>query len=422
MDTEDLKKRINAIVLFKLEGIKIGDVLHYAYEYKKNYLFFAKLLYHFLYKTMFWNNCFEVRGVPRTLFLFSASYRERTDMLKLVKKVASTINDHVIMISRRTKKPHANFLRHLPLIFVWNRQLKDIVEDWHDRWHYIDIVYGAYLDYQELMIYLNKKGYMIANLITLYDAHCVDSLFTQMFNRDGKVTATLQHGFFSAKYSEWAFRGSHSNVFIANSLFSLDEAKKCGVNIDKYKIAGLPSYIDINTVKQHKDTNVAILGVVLDGEPLHDYNVQMLNFIQKFCKGKEYDIFIKLHPTSSESDYKEVIDYSLKPKIYGKEISIIEFGKLIDIGIIRNSTALLEMYMQYIPTFVFYSSEMMIDVYESLTELRFNNDVELQDKIEQVKSELFQDTAKKYKEYFGGYDNIRKRYEKIFNALCYNER
>ena len=59
-------------------------------------------------------------------------------------------------------------------------------------------------------------------------------------------------------------------------------------------------------------------------------------------------MFLKLHPTSNQELYDDIIDSSVCERIYGRNISIIDFGKIIDIAILRNSTALLEMIEQFI--------------------------------------------------------------------------
>ena len=137
---------------------------------------------------------------------------------------------------------------------------------------------------------------------------------------------------------------------------------------------GLPSSINEVFDRKGKLDLVEKIGVIPEGESCFKDNVELILFVQEYCKKNNKRLLLKLHPTSNIDNYRDILDASICEAVYGKEIRILDFAKKIDIAIIRNSTGLLEMIEQMVPAFVFYSDQQELDVFKYVDSIRFKSE------------------------------------------------
>lgn len=415
---EELKCKLNQLSLQGVDGIKLGDMLHYPLlEQKFNRGGCMRIWGGILKKTLFFSNHFVVKGNPSTIFLFSNAYAARKDMLKVFNNVADLSENHLKMVGGRTKKIHFHFLKFVWYTALWNKELKNIIENNLQRWKYISVLYGAFIDYKEFEWKINKLGVDIKNEVSFSDVHWVDSFFTQKLNLEGIKTITLQHGTFGSQADPWPFKGTASKFFLCYGKFTMNEAKFAGGIKGTMIPVGLPAYINTNDNKRKLVCSDSVIGIILDGGNCHEDNIEMIQRLQEFCKKTNRKILLKYHPAVHMNTYDKIIDNNVIDGVYGKEISIVDFGKKIDIAIVRDSTCLFDLLQQWIPTYVFYSEGQKGRQYANFTKFRFETEEELESYLSKIGTEEYSKQLTEVREYFGIGDNTEERYKKAFQEL-----
>lgn len=408
---------LNTIYIQEFDGMKLGEMLYHTIPNELSNRSILGCCKFILNRTLLWQNEFEVKGNPKTLFLFSNSYSYRKDLLQTFDYVREISGNHIRMLGVSTKRLHIGYIRELGKLFIWNREIKKAVPSFVERLYVLRQLYGIYLDYKEYSHFVKKNGYSVDKLVTLCDVHAVDYYFTSKFNSEGKTTVTLQHGVFSSTANSRAYGLSQSKHFLANSQFAVDEAVLSGHGTMGLHAAGLPSFVGREVhIKRSEFANKKI-GAILEGEFCHEDNMRLISALQDFCKKNDKELYIKLHPVSDRNAYDDVIDNAFVKAVYGKEKGILEFAEIIDVAIVRNTTSLLELISQGIPSFIFVSEKQKMDVYKNAHMLRF----ETQDKLkEYLDAMISTDFAKKFdemKKYFGDGEHAEENYQRIFSEL-----
>jgi len=415
---EEIANKLNQLSLLEFEGVKIGDMLHYlliipAFQRMSYMHIWASLVK----RSIFFYNHFEVKGKPSTLFLFSNAYASRNDLLKTFNKVVELSENYLKMIGGKTKKTHFLFLRHIWRTLIWNKSLKEIFADKIERWQYVAVLYRIFMDYKEFEWKVNKLGLDIKNEVSLSDVHWVDSYFTQKMNHEGIKTITLQHGTFGSQADPWPYKGTASKFFLCFGEFTMNEAKFAGGIKGTMIPAGLPAYIGAGSRKREFNGPVSLMGIILDGGNCHEDNREMIQLMQNFCKKTNRKLLLKYHPAVQADKYNDIIDHDVVEGVYGKDISIADFGKMIDVGIVRDSTCLFDFLQQWIPTFVFRSEGQKGRQYVNLNRFCFETEEELESYLSIIGTEEYVTRLTEVREYFGIGDNTEERYKKAFREL-----
>lgn len=420
MLNRDDVEAINRISLDACNGIDCGDALFYPLLWRNNIKMGIKTKYtsiaRILKDSIFCYYNVLIRGNPQTLLLYSTSYI-RCDLLTNFQNVTSLVNNCLIMTPSKRKKFSFAMIKYLKVTLKWNSSLKKVIKSSSKRWYCISALYSSFLDYKYYEIISKDHQLSIDKLVTFCDVHVVDSFFTQKFNKQKKTSITLQHGTFSSTTNVWAFLGSHSNYFFAHGQFTLDEGKRVGYKNGKMIPVGLPSYAIDKHVSKPTHFNNYVVGVILDGEELRPDNIKTILFFQSFFKTRDKKLFIKFHPTSSVKNYTQYIDTSVVSKCYSKDISLVDFIEMIDIAIVCNSTALLELLEAWIPTFIFSNKKHKVDVYANAPDFRFESNEQLDQLISDVNRDTFSSRLEQTRDYFCAKGNTNDNYREAFHSM-----
>lgn len=416
MTCEEIRNELNNIRLYKIEKIKIGDLLYYPIKdsnNKRNIKDGIKDIACIFAKTMIRTSySYKVKDDAETILLFSSSYRDREDHRKAFHKVQGLINKCVIF---EAASYHMCFfgIKYIKLLIKWDKALSSVIKNWSERKAYLREIYQAYVDYEYIQNRISKLDTKIKNVITYCDVMPVDSFVTQMFNMRNITTITLQHGYFSLSQNSWPYSGSKSNIFLADSKASEDDAIEAGYK-GKIVVVGSPHQINLVEKNKKKKMNDDVIGVVFDSDVLAgNHNQEMINIIQEYCKKNKKKAYIKLHPSNDINKYIKEINSDVLLKIYKNEISIEEFAEIIDVAIISKSTVFKTMIKLGIPVALY--SKKGHSQFKNTEIIQFSDTKEFEDVLYRYKIE-FTDILNELNDYYNCKD-IEVLYTNFFKKL-----
>lgn len=416
MNKQNLVDKLNSLNLVCLNDVKIGDILYYPIHiYKrKTYSFysFLRTCAILLYRTIIKCNQFEIKGDGQNVFFLSeCDYRK--DQVDNFNNIFLVVDDYIKIIYQKKQGIHVKYLKYVYLYFRWFNEINKVVKCRKDTFEYTFYLYIAFIDSIEIQNELNYKN--IKRLTTCNDVSPTDSLIVQLYNKKNIETVTLQHGVFSLECNNWMLRGSHSGIYMAANKFTIHEANLIGYK-GKLISAGMTYSIPNECNQMPTQFFDKKICVFLEGEIMHDDNVQMMLALQDFCKNNDKEMIIKLHPTSFHKlpEYADLLDFKIVKRIICNEVSLQELSKQIDVAVIRNSTVLIQMLEFWVPSFIYYTDDQVIDVYKSAPcEFRFSSEKELIDKLDGIHKKEFMKKMIIQREFFfieNSKDNYRKFY------------
>jgi hypothetical protein len=410
MNINDYQQKINDIAFINCIDIKMGDVLHYYLKSEINIKDVCRAL-----KSVFFvdNYKFSVSGNPNILCLCSSDYNFRPEHKKAFNNVMALIDDKIVMMSE--KKIFSIFIiRNINFIIKWYKQLKKIEKDSKKRMYYSLKILSIYRTYQSWEKLLKEKKWNINSFLTYCDVMPVDNFFTQKFNMNKKNTITLQHGTFNIINNSWAYLGSKSKYFLAESQAAKNTAISVGYN-GKMIVVGSPHHL--NEIKKNINREKDSIGIVMNSpmQPVED-NIEMLKELLKYCEKNNKNMFVKLHPADDNSKYNNIL-LNKNVHIYGKEISIDDFCNMVEIVIVSSSTSFLTALRLNIPCFLFVRENHDINLFEKTDYLKFTNIEELENKIIKIGSDEYKNEVKLIREYLIGSSDLKKQYKNIIKSI-----
>lgn len=423
MDDINLKKireSLNTVEFTGCEGIRIGDILNYPAKFSSGYRFQNMLgaFRRIVMRTLFQSYDFERRGKGEILFLLSDDEMRPDHYVNFCKMVSVCSNSIEMKFSGKFGKMHLSYIKYLPLCFRWYSQMKTVQICVCHRWIYVAAMYAAYLAYQEQKEELARQGIRLKALVSWCDVMTADSFLTQMMNRKGIRTLTAQHGVYSSGFDDWLFQGSHSDGMLAANQYSVKEAEITGYTGKSFR-TGMPGSIGKPVMVMPEHFYGHTIGLFLDNEENHDANLEMLAFMVQFCEKSGRALYVKVHPSGTEmmSEYKKC-GYGLAvKKIYGTDITLDDFAKLIDVAVVRYSTCLIQMLELWIPAFSFYSDRYTRDAYKNVPfEIRFSTDEKLERLLEEICKDNYKVQLKQIRDYFyieHAYENYRNVFDRL---------
>lgn len=416
MDIQKIANNVNSIRFKKCESIYMGDILRYAYFTERGKRQFLSSIIHIL---LYMTHCkcqHKVIGNPTTVSLFSNSFSHRQDHRKPFESVTALVNDQIIITPSKRKLDLYN-LKYAFLPIVWMFQLRKVAGSISLHTAIVREMYKAFIDYTYITRTIKRGKYnSIVNFITYCDVTPVDTFCTQMFNKKGFNTVTLQHGSYYVKTNSFAYTGSRSKYFLAESPVALNDAIKCGYKGQVIAV-GSPHQIDLpqNTVSER--TNDSNIGIIMNGESIpRNENIDMLIAVQEYCKSTGRKSFVKFHPGNNPKDYEHLIDPTITTT-YGKEITIDDFGDLIDVAVVSRSTVFTTFLKERLPVFLFNSGRLGESEFPKTEFLEFSNAKELGEKIESMKTKEYADKLEKCCSLLFCEGDIRENYKKAFRQI-----
>lgn len=274
----------------------------------------------------------------------------------------------------------------------------------------------AYYDCNDVERYIRKNNLDIKFLVTYCDVMPVDCYFTQRFNSKGGASVTLQHGTFNTDTNSWAYLGSKSKYFLAESQAVIDSAKKVGYEGNMIAV-GSPHTIDSQNTCKPNAFKTETLGIIMNADmiPIEE-NIGMIKTVQEYCKAHRKKLFLKYHPANNRDTYSEIIDTDFT-KTYGTEISAEQFGEMVDVAIVSVSTVFNTMLMKWKPVLLFVRDGHDMMQFARTDDIKFLDSEQLSEKISFIDSPNYMKLMEKYRNYFlcsGKYeDNYRNAFKKI---------
>lgn len=332
---QQLQNSINLIEFFDCKDIKMGDVFHYSFKEKISDKEILNSIIRIIRNCFFNRIEYNIKGIPKTIMLYSSSYRERKEHFDAFNKVCLTLSDYVEFFPGKIKV--SSNIKSLKNCFIWGKQLKKTGIDWREKIYLVSVIQQAYCDYYIVEKTCKNNNFFIKNGVTLCDVMPIDSFFVQKWKSLGLRTITLQHGTFNVGH--YGYASSISDYFFAHSEFSVVCAVKSGLDRRKIVVVGAPQ--NINIERNYDDSNYKIIGVVLGGTILEKYDIQLLQMINVFAQKYGFKVYAKFHPGFPLKKYSESIEEYIDKEYYD-EISCYEFMKFVDFLVDDGSTVFIE--------------------------------------------------------------------------------
>ena len=413
---EIIKEELNAISFYKCHGINVGENLHYEFPEKYGFKQVVRSLLRAVYYSVFSFCNFTQVGEPKTIMLFSNSFRSRNDHKTAFENVAKLIDNQLIIMPSK-RKFNLSHLKDLFLPFIWVCQMKKTSATFSEK-----IVLStsqllrSYYDYDDVEKYISKNKLDIKYLVTYCDVMSVDCYFTHRFNKKDATTVTLQHGTFITSSNPWAYLGSKSRYFLAESQAAIDSAREIGYKGNMIAV-GSPHTIGSQTTCVPETFKSETLGIFMNTDMLPpEENIGMIKTVQEYCKAHGKKFLLKYHPANNRDIYSKIIDSDLV-KTYGKEVSAEQFGDMIDVAIISASTVFNTMLTKWKPALLYVREGHDIGQFNGTDEIKFSSSEQLAEKIDCIDSPEYKQLMEKYRNYFlcsGKYeDNYRNAFRQI---------
>ena len=266
-------------------------------------------------------------------------------------KAVGTVNNADILIERHNK---GNFtLRGFWLLFVlcplWLIQMRGRSLNALEKYQ----VLKELLDLYTIQVFFSRLNIRQYNLLVCYyDSLVHECVLTLLFQKEGILTATLEHGQFNAWREKsivncgLEFITSHSDYHLCWNKFAKDEALKCGLKEDRLPVVGILSNIGRGKVRCMKPNN-GIFGVVISNPSWEFENYEMIKAANILSNKTNLKYYLKLHPNYKEDYFNDVIvaDYYLGN--IAKGIDTLDYTNMVDFSIVGSSSVYVEMIYMY---------------------------------------------------------------------------
>lgn len=306
----------------------------------------------------------------------------------------------------------------IPSLMKWHRK------QWGTKQAFFRLA-PFYFILEDQWKFLSKLDLTVFNgVVVYYDAWFTDAALVQLFKKMNKKTATLQHAFFAAKSDKSNVLGeqgielecSNADYFLAWNDATVLEARKQGVDAEKFRVLGIPRYIgqDFEENSFEHNAHSYRFGVVLGVRDNEKQNISMIQIANAIAQKYGYKYYLKYHPAflGMEYDAYTKVEYYLGNIEKGK--SLEEYAKSVDFSIAGNSTVMMELlYLKY-RTF-HYTDKHMYEKYSEMQEITFSNFEEFEN-VFKVETEKFEEVRKRY----CGPDDSRQKYCEFFKQLMIN--
>lgn len=339
MKREDFETTLNNINFLYCEDILVGDILYFEWLEQVKVYMGLKAIGRILRNEYTDNYRMKIVGNPKTIFLFSNSYRSRKDLKIAFEKVCNTTNDYVYFCAE--KYHFEQPIGSLKLAIKWVKQFRDKHFSLWEALYYTSILHEAYTDQSRIVRKLKQQNISIKNLVSLCDVMAIDSYCTQWWNNRKINTITVQHGTYGKNH--YGFTHLKSNFLLVHSKYSYNTALRSGVDAGKLIIVGAPQNIGNNRLHL-SGYKKKIIGLVFGGTVLEKKDIELLKLVKEYTKDKDFLIYVKLHPGFTKEMYKDS-NLLEEYKLFGQEVDIYSFAEKVDVIIDNGSTVFVELTM-----------------------------------------------------------------------------
>lgn len=211
------------------------------------------------------------------------------------------------------------------------------------------------------------KSHNYKACVTFCDAHGVENIFTQLANKNGMKTATLQHGQYRILPKEYenhdieVYENLTSDYLMAWGKVTQNEFAKVGIEKDRIILAGAIKEFSMNKkIVDHK--KLGVFGVILCGNVYEKTNLAMIELANKIAKRYNMKYILRMHPKNNADYYINKCDKEFLEKGI-RSIENYEYAAMVDFSILHMTGVLVELLSINSPMFI-YSDEQMADIYK----------------------------------------------------------
>lgn len=351
---------------FKIDDINYGKVIAVLlYNEKSIYkigMLFKSVFYEFLNK--------YVDNDSDALFIYSLSKADRTDYDKICENFLKISEfDELYIYEKFTLK---NFLKSFLYAVKNFGKIKHV--------EYISIFEKILLSFyiSKFQIYIKKFHFKNRYVLmtTFCDAHPIDNLYTQKFNRAEVTTSTLQHGQYRVQKQGYEKSDSEAYMnFSSKYLFSWGEKtniefKKAGIAEERLLLSGslkkFSRISNFDSVKGH-------FGVVLSADIYDTSNIKMIQVANLFAKEFDMQYIVRMHPNTNIKKYLKYLEaqYCLYYDYFEEND---KFSNKVEFSLIHMTGVYVELLASLMPHFVLldqFTEEIFINELTSFED--FNN-------------------------------------------------
>lgn len=398
------------------------DIMIECERYSSNWSYLSRIFF-FLFAD---NIDIQIhRGTTNSKIIFYQSYVERASSRKMMQSVKSLVDSDLLSYNLK-RKIHIHINLGFDLLFnylpYWYRQLNGHKSSESHRLVYLLELIKLFILKRRLDKLINTKKY---NLYVSYcDAIVEEAFASQYFKKKGTVTASLQHGAFSAWRenelinSGVELRSFNSDYLLCWNQMTVDEGVKAGIPENKMKVLGIIGYINSDTEDWLRPNNKTF-GVVIGHESFEEENLKLIETANIIAAAKDYHYYLKLHPNYNENHFDDKVDrkYYLGNVIKG--ISILEYANMVDFSIVGSSSVFVELvYINH--DVIRYSTREVTDKFK---DVRIGKVITSPEEIliyfdGSIPQSSKNDDFEKLFNYLCGYKDVKSRYIDFFDSYC----
>lgn len=240
--------------------------------------------------------------------------------------------------------------------------------DWFRLWHFDEFLQNVDFSHYKL-------------IVVFCDADACSNLLVQAAKLHGCITATLQHGAFTAPQENpenvedagVELLASRSDYFLAWNGFTKDQAIKSGIPAQRIKILGIPKFIGSCTQCTHAPTGK--FGIVLGWIDNDAENRAMIETANAVADELGMDYYLKYHPSFQGTEYETLVGPHYAGNI-AKGISIEAYALQTDFSIVGKSSMLISLTFLGHPTYHQHVGD-SFDKYSEIKQITFETAQEL---------------------------------------------
>lgn len=361
-----------------------------------------------------------LRNSSNSKILFYQSFYERASYRKQFCDVQEIIESDLISYNQQQdSKIHIFTGLYLLLINLpcWFVQLWRMDVPISECPKYIHSLIQFYFISKRLQYLTNLDKYNL--LVTFCDAIVEESFIAQLCKSKGIVTATLQHGAFSAwrenklVNSGVELRSFNSDYLLCWNNLTIDEALKCNIPREKLVVVGILGYVK-DQPKDWKCPHNNVFGIVIGHESFQEENLKLIEIANKIAECKGLNYYLKLHPNYDEHYFDSVVSPLYYKGNIKKGVPIGEYAAMVDFSLVGSSSVYIEL-VYILHDVIRYSSGKVTDKFKDVEQgkvIRHLEDVECMfdnsgDSNNTSNDEVFN--------YLCGFKNVAEEYKKFFS-------
>lgn len=401
-----IDERLNQIKFAKLSEIQVGNASRIIFE---DGTWPEGKLSHLLLNSLSFNYCVSDEG-KKNVFFFSPEYSIRRDLKQIMQDVQEVIPESCFVSAKR--KFCFSGVRDFGLSLLWIKQMGKTSIPFKTKIAVAQLMQKAY----KACKYIEHFGKHEINSITVMcDAHMIDNILIQCFNKMNIETVSLQHGIYSHTNPITITNSIAKNLLVYGE-YTKKECISLGMNPEKIIKVGMPKLISQNVIELSKSKKIGTLGLIFNGAEFVQDDIEMLQIILEATAGKEYDIQIKLHPGTPIEQYVDRCDLTRISKIYYTDISIEKFIEQTDILFLFGSTVYIEGLVMLQPVLVFEGNRE--NFLGDISWCNFSNKDQLVLRMDEIESDYnkYIEKMKAKRRELTETDNVKQKYIDFYNS------